>query len=294
MDKNKFKLKAWKVPKLTKQVKYPDRDPSLKEDWRGKVREDYIDTGEVKTIEILNDVNDTSEDDSDEDDVDGLSYSEAALEYAMERSLSIWKSHEGPDEREVHHREQTTRGLIPKFPSKYQPQETETIVELSKTIYTEIFEDADDLSENESNMRSLAQLEDHTDTKNASINDLSNGALLEGPQQDGPQSRSLSDGPLPSALDTVEDWDKEIEDSLAYNLVLETFKQRSYNKVNFQNQLQNLLYSYPPASQAFTKTANYESAVYSFPAPHLCSDQVSCSLDAGQFDDADEEVLAKL
>ena len=200
----------------------------------------------------------------------------------------------GPDEREVHHREQTTRGLIPKFPSKYQPQETETIVELSKTIYTEIFEDADDLSENESNMRSLAQLEDHTDTKNASINDLSNGALLEGPQQDGPQSRSLSDGPLPSALDTVEDWDKEIEDSLAYNLVLETFKQRSYNKVNFQNQLQNLLYSYPPASQAFTKTANYESAVYSFPAPHLCSDQVSCSLDAGQFDDANEEVLAKL
>lgn len=201
----------------------------------------------------------------------------------------------GPDEREVRDREQTTRGLIPKFPSKYQPQETETIVELSKTIYTEIFEDADDLSENESNMRSLAQLEDHTDTKNASINDLSNGALLEGPQQDGPQLRgSLSDGPLPSALDTVEDWDKEIEDSLAYNLVLETFKQRSYNKVNFQNQLQNLLYSYPPACQAFTKTANYESAVYSFPAPHLCSDQVSCSLDAGQFDDADEEVLAKL
>ena len=45
--------------------------------------------------EILNDVNDTSEDDSDEDDVDGLSYSEAALEYAMKRSLSIWKSHEG-------------------------------------------------------------------------------------------------------------------------------------------------------------------------------------------------------
>lgn len=67
----------------------------MKEDWCGKVREDYINIGEVKIIEIFNDVNDISEDDFDEDDVDGLSYSEVVLEYVMKRSLLIWKLYEG-------------------------------------------------------------------------------------------------------------------------------------------------------------------------------------------------------
>lgn len=98
LDKNKFKLKAGKVPKLTKQVKYPDKDPNLKENWRGKLREDYIEPDEVKTIQILNEVHEDSDDDTDkdnDDDEEEMSYSEAALEFAMKRGLSIWKSHEG-------------------------------------------------------------------------------------------------------------------------------------------------------------------------------------------------------
>ena len=92
LDKNQFKLKAEKVPKLTKQVKYPSRDPNLKNNWRGKTREDYVEPDEEKTVQILNEVDEEEDDDTDEEEI---TYSEAALEFAMKRSLSIWKSHEG-------------------------------------------------------------------------------------------------------------------------------------------------------------------------------------------------------
>ena len=96
LDKNKFKLKAEKVPKLTKQVKYPSRDPNRKNNWRGKTREDYIEPDEEKTVQMLNEVDEDEEDYQDDDtDEEEITYSEAALEFAMKRSLSIWKSHEG-------------------------------------------------------------------------------------------------------------------------------------------------------------------------------------------------------
>ncbi|KAL9956290.1 hypothetical protein ACROYT_G037750 [Oculina patagonica] len=235
LDKNKFKLKAAKVPKLTKQVKYPEKDPNLKENWRGKMREDYIEPDEVKTIQILNEVDEDSEDDTDKDDDDydddddeqETSFSEAALEFAMKRSLSIWKSHEGPEEREVKTRERISEEFIPKSSTMCQPQKGDTLVEHSKNIYSEIFEDADAFPASESNVGSLTELKDQPDTtRNVGNKVPSNGVPSEGAPSDGPSS----DGPQSNNLDTTEDWDKEIQDSLAYNLVLETFKERSYNK----------------------------------------------------------------
>lgn len=177
-----------------------------------------------------------------------------------------------------------------------QSQKGDALLEHSKSIYCEIFEDADAIPDNKCNARNLNELNDQPDTTRKAGNEASsNGVLSQGapsqgaPSQGAPSQGSQSNGALSNNLDTTEDWDKEIQDSLAYNLVLETFKERSHNKVYFQNQLQNLLYSYPPASQAFTKTANYESAIYSSPVPPPCSNRLSCPADAGQFDDADED-----
>lgn len=186
------------------------------------------------------------------------------------------------------------REFIPKSSTVSQPQEG-ALLEHSKSIYSKIFEDADAFPDNESNVWVLNKLKDQADTIRNMRNEIpSNGVDSEGPQTNGPKTESPpSDGTLSNNMDTTEDWDKEIQDSLAYNLVLETFKERSYNKVYFQNQLQNLLYSYPPASQAFTKTANYESAIYSSSLPPPCNAQPSCVADTGQFDDADEDGCAE-
>ena len=164
-------------------------------------------------------------------------------------------------------------GIFPKPSTTYQsmsPQKREeTIVELSKDVYSEIFEDADNIPCKEADVGDFGELETQLGTVN-----LENSDVMP-----------------PNQLDTTEDWDKEIQDSLAYNLVLEKFKERSHNQVYFQNQLQNLLYSYPPVSQAFTKTANYQSAIYSSPALPPCGLPLSfpSDVDTGQFDDADED-----
>ena len=188
-------------------------------------------------------------------------------------------------------KEQATREFIPKSCTKSQPRKGDTLVEHSKSIYSNIFEDADAFPDNKSNAEILNELKGQTDGNgNMESKIPSNSVDSEGPQSNGPKMESPPpDDPLSNNMDTTEDWDKEIEDSLAYNLVLETFKERSHNKVYFQNQLQNLLYSYPPASQAFTKTANYESAIYSSSLPPPCSVQPSSMADTGQFDDADED-----
>lgn len=172
-----------------------------------------------------------------------------------------------------------------------QPQNGDTLLEHSKSIYNSIFEDADAFPDNESHVEILNELKDRGDIVRNMGNEIpSNGIYSEGPGSNEEKKECPTlDNPPSNNMDTTEDWDKEIQDSLAYNLVLETFKERSYNKVYFQNQLQNLLYSYPPASQAFTQTANYESAVYSSSLPPPCNVQPSCMADTGQFDDADEE-----
>lgn len=197
----------------------------------------------------------------------------------------------GPDEREAKVKEQAMREFIPNSSSVSQPQEGDILLEHSKNLYSNIFEDADAFPDNESHIEILNELKDQADAIRNMANEISSNSVdSEGPQSKGlKMESSLSDDPPSNNMDTTEDWDKEIQDSLAYNLVLETFKERSYNKVYFQNQLQNLLYCYPPASQAFTKTANYESAIYSSSLPPPCKVQPPSLADTGQFDDADED-----
>ena len=183
------------------------------------------------------------------------------------------------------------REFILKSSTVSQPQKRDTLLEHSKSIYSNIFEDADAFPDNEPHVEVLNELKDQADAIRNMGNEITpNSIYSEGPQSNGLKTESrTSDEPPSNNIDTTEDWDKEIQDSLAYNLVLETFKERSSNKVYFQNQLQNLLYSYPPASQAFTQTANYESAIYSSSLPPPCNLQPSSMSDTGQFDDADED-----
>ena len=49
------------------------------------------------------------------------------------------------------------------------------------------------------------------------------------------QNSASLDEKASNPLDTAEDWDKERQDSIAYNMVLETFQERRNNKVYFQN-----------------------------------------------------------
>lgn len=184
----------------------------------------------------------------------------------------------GPDEREVKTRGDNFESFVAKSSTTYQSlpsqKREEIIIERSNDIYSEMFEDADAFTHKESNDGNLSEFEKRPDNNNQ----VTNGV----PPVELPQNQP----------ETTEDWDKEIKDALAYSLVLETFQQRSHNKVYFENQLQNLLYSYPPACQAFTTTANYESAVYSTPAVPPCAVPLACpvtDIDTGQFDDADED-----
>lgn len=170
----------------------------------------------------------------------------------------------GPEERSV--RPGQGKATTAEIHETISPQKKEEIIfELSKDIYSEMFEDADDImSQNESYCQSEEIKQATLDSQNSICSD---------------------------SLETAEDWDKEMQDSTAYKIVLDTFKQRSHNKVYFQNKLQNLLYSYPPASQAFSKTANYKSPIYhcSPPPPGDVHDPCTSALQVGQFDDADED-----
>ena len=127
------------------------------------------------------------------------------------------------------------REFIPKSSSVSQPQKRDTLLEHSKSLYSNIFEDAFP----ESHIEILNELEDQAEPIRNMANEIpSNSVDSEGPQSNGPKMESPpSDDPPSNNMDTTEDWDKEIQDSLAYNLVLETFKERSHNKVYFQNQL---------------------------------------------------------
>ena len=96
LDGNNLKIKSDKVPKLTAQIKYPERDSNLKDNWRGRTRQDYIPLSGDDTVEVLRDVEEEEDDRLDaEDTEEELSYNESALIRAMRRGLSIWKSHDG-------------------------------------------------------------------------------------------------------------------------------------------------------------------------------------------------------
>jgi len=86
----------------------------------------------------------------------------------------------------------------------------------------------------------------------------------------------------------TDEWDKEVE---------ETWQERIYSKgiqtkkieIPIKEQLQDIIHFYPPAKQAYTEIAMYDSVFTKFPTEHNRNNGVSNgTVDmSGQFDDAD-------
>ena len=100
LDRNDLKLKADKVPKLVgAEVKYPERNPELKDNWRGKMRADKVgyESVEQKTVDCLEDFDEQeiAEEEVVEEEIEDILFNESALRNAMRKGLSIWKSHSG-------------------------------------------------------------------------------------------------------------------------------------------------------------------------------------------------------
>lgn len=88
-------------------------------------------------------------------------------------------------------------------------------------------------------------------------------------------------------LDEYEDWDKEIEQSLHPYPVTKK-NHPDYSRVTLINELQQLICSYPPATQALTESAAYKSVVFNnLGQPVGNSSSVVIASEEGQFDDAD-------
>ena len=70
-------------------VRYPQRVPSLKDNWRGKTRVDKIQGSEIVEVEI----DGNADDDGIGEEEEG--WNENALRMALHRGMSMWRSHTG-------------------------------------------------------------------------------------------------------------------------------------------------------------------------------------------------------
>jgi len=104
---------------------------------------------------------------------------------------------------------------------------------------------------------------------------------------------------------TEEDWDEEIKVNADYNSVISTCDNRKSKESSVINDFQNTVNRYPPAKQAYSSTAFYDSFVYggrdvisnASPKPVVVgvgnSDLITKGVERlsvvfGQFDDAEE------
>ena len=84
------------------EVKYPKREASLKDNWRGKYRADKYAPGEFneKIIEAppedeKNEIIFGAPPDDEEKEEEETPWNENALRAALERGMSLWRSHTG-------------------------------------------------------------------------------------------------------------------------------------------------------------------------------------------------------
>eukprot|EP00111_Clytia_hemisphaerica_P023794 TCONS_00070117-protein len=89
LDRNNFNMSLADVPKITPGINYPERDPKLKNNWRGRTRQVQMDNTEV--IEY--------KDEGEEDTIVEEEWNYQALRTAMHRGMSFWRSHTNPNER---------------------------------------------------------------------------------------------------------------------------------------------------------------------------------------------------
>ncbi|XP_052791020.1 leucine-rich repeat protein lrrA-like isoform X2 [Mya arenaria] len=94
IDSNDFHVPLSEIPLITKETRYATRDPALKDNWRGRIRQDLT---HLKNVVMVKTENGSEEGfDSPPDD---LPFSSDVLERAAMRSMSIWKSHKDTSTR---------------------------------------------------------------------------------------------------------------------------------------------------------------------------------------------------
>ncbi|KAK3090688.1 hypothetical protein FSP39_013756 [Pinctada imbricata] len=100
LSENMFKIPWHEVPQVVTKAQYPVRDPSKKDNWRGRPRQD-LSMLEDKVIRITKSIEDLDFEPPPKE----LCYNENALRDAARANMSIWRSHTGPQKREkfVHH-----------------------------------------------------------------------------------------------------------------------------------------------------------------------------------------------
>ncbi|KAK2180135.1 hypothetical protein NP493_458g04035 [Ridgeia piscesae] len=87
VTQNDFGLDVLKVPQRMVQSMYAPRDPALKDNWRGRGREDLC------NVEVTQGDSEGVEEE--------VHYNYNALKNAVSRNMALWKSHDGPKDREV-------------------------------------------------------------------------------------------------------------------------------------------------------------------------------------------------
>ena len=86
---------------------------------------------------------------------------------------------------------------------------------------------------------------------------------------------------------TVEDWDEEIEEIQDYKQIINIYNERKTKNSKAIDSFQNSINRYPPASQAYTTTANYESFIYKNVTPVRQYKTFVATYIEGQFDDVE-------
>ncbi|KAJ8318376.1 hypothetical protein KUTeg_003467 [Tegillarca granosa] len=109
LDDNNFKIPKNEVPQIIKKTKYPARDPKLKDNWRGRPRQDIGMTEEDITVSHMADVDPDEEEDNETPESDKY-YNEDLYRLACIRNMSIWRSHGGPSKRQRFVRNPTHTG----------------------------------------------------------------------------------------------------------------------------------------------------------------------------------------
>ncbi|VDI59563.1 Hypothetical predicted protein [Mytilus galloprovincialis] len=113
---NQFNIPWDEVPQIINSSKYPDRDPTLKNNWRGRPRQD-LSMNDVPIIKL-----EMQEVEEFELPPPSLNYSEDVLKSAAINNLSIWRSHNGNQKRERFIRKFSTMPLF----GQYNRKETES------------------------------------------------------------------------------------------------------------------------------------------------------------------------
>ena len=168
-------------------------------------------------------------------------------------------------------REQANPDAVPQektMPIYSKPLPTVDNESLYMNAAQQIFEDADEVS---TTVSAVAVMEGGPEK------DLN---LDESEKWEAHEGEDHQDGPVDE-----EDWEEEIQEAQAYEHVLKRLKQPHRVQGAFTNKLQDFLVQYPPAAQAVSPMAVYQSVAFTPPFQPMQWPGITEMVD-GQFDDA--------